>query len=71
MNYIGSKDKLYQGEKQSIPTCCRYLYALFYLIDIGQGELNYFTVITVALSEKYSYICSVSSGEDTLVLYWR
>ena len=33
MYYIGSKDKLYQGEKQSIPTCLRYLYALFYLIE--------------------------------------
>ena len=38
----GSKDKLYQGEKQSIPTCCRYLYALFYLIDIGQGRIKLF-----------------------------
>jgi len=42
MNYIGNKDKLYQGEKQTISACLRYLYALFYLIDIGQGRIKLF-----------------------------
>lgn len=61
-NYIGSKDKLYQGEKQSIPTCCRYLYALFYLIDVGQGRIKLFYCDNSGIIWKYSYICSVSSG---------
>ena len=60
-NYIGSKDKLYQGEKQSIPTCCRYLYALFYLIDIGQGRIKLFYCANSGIIWKYTYICSVSS----------
>ena len=32
----------YQGEKQTISACLRYLYALFYLIDIGQGRIKLF-----------------------------